>query len=97
MQFGELVDHLADLGDVVADRWRGPITILAFGGVARDPAVDLDVTPRSVGEYLRTTGATWRAFLAGVERAITAADPGTVALTLTEDGVAVGPGRLHLT
>lgn len=87
--FDDLVEHLADLGDVIADRWRGPITILAHRGVVPSPPMRFDVTPRSLGEHLRATGTEWSSFLAAVDRAIGVAGSGGSGLALTGSGIAV--------
>ncbi|MDQ4119573.1 MAG: hypothetical protein M3235_21825 [Actinomycetota bacterium] len=89
--FDELVDHLTERGDVVADRWRGPITILEHGEVPIPP-VRFEVTPRSLGEHLRATGTEWSSFLTAVDEAIGAAGSDGSGLALTESGIALVGG-----
>lgn len=84
--FASLVEHLAERGDVVADRRRGPITILRYGEVGFEPPLRWDLSPRTLGRHLSSTTLDRRSLLAAVDDAVAAVRPGDQGLVLSDDG-----------
>lgn len=89
-RFDELVDHVAGRGDVVADHWRGPITILEYRGVRFAPPLRFEVSPRSLSDHLRASGDDWSSFLTEVDEGLGAVGSGGAGLVLGDGGIMTG-------